>query len=195
MDGYPSAPRLRLFRTTTLEGAQSLRLQCSRRFLRDCSAATRSSRSSVSGYLRTSSTSAAACGLGLALPYSHFSRVLSLIRSLLAKTAREQRNLLRVSRITFESTSERRWINFVAAQSELAFAMDPHRTYTFQQLAKNITLRHYRFLPVGCTHVSGTERSSGVPHVWPVLPDVGAIPVLMIKPRADGFSSAGFSIR
>src|SRR6266478_1737851 len=44
----------------------------------------------------------------------------------------------------------RRWINFVAAQSELAFAMALHRSYAFHQLAKNITLRHYRCLPL-CT--------------------------------------------
>ncbi len=44
-------------------------------------AATFSSRSSVSGYLRTSRTSAAACGFGLACPSSHFSSVLTLIRS------------------------------------------------------------------------------------------------------------------
>jgi hypothetical protein len=67
-------------------------------------AATRSRRSRVSGYLRTSRTSAAAWGLGLARPCSHFSSVLSLIRNFRAKTAREQCNLFRVSRINFEST-------------------------------------------------------------------------------------------
>jgi len=66
--------------------------------------ATRSHRSRVQGYLRTKRTSAAACGVDLARPCSHFSKVRSLIRSLRAKTAREQRNLFRVSRINFEST-------------------------------------------------------------------------------------------
>src|ERR1019366_2855038 len=41
--------------------------------------ATCSRRSSVSGYWRTRSTSAAAWGLGLARPCSHFSRVLRLM--------------------------------------------------------------------------------------------------------------------
>ncbi len=53
--------------------------------------ATFSSRSSVSGYFRTSSTSAAAYGFGLARPCSHFSSVLTLIRSFRAETARERR--------------------------------------------------------------------------------------------------------
>ncbi len=66
--------------------------------------ATRSNRSSVSGYLRTKRTRAAAWGFGLARPCSHFSRVRSLIRSLRAKTAREHRSLLGVSRINLEST-------------------------------------------------------------------------------------------
>ena len=43
-------------------------------------------------------------GFSAARPCSHFSRVLSLIRSLRAKTAREQRSFLRVSRMSFEST-------------------------------------------------------------------------------------------
>jgi hypothetical protein len=47
--------------------------------------ATCSKRSSVSGYLRTMGTSAAACGFGLARPFSHFPRVRSLIRTLRAK--------------------------------------------------------------------------------------------------------------
>src|SRR5260370_14976174 len=68
-------------------------------------AATFSSRSSVSGYRRTSRTSAAACGFGLALPCSHFSSVLSLIRSFLANTAREHRIPFRVSRMNSESTA------------------------------------------------------------------------------------------
>jgi hypothetical protein len=41
---------------------------------------------------------------GFARPRSHFSSVLSLIRSLRANTAREQRSFLRVSRRSFEST-------------------------------------------------------------------------------------------
>ena len=67
-------------------------------------AASSSNRASVSGYRRTRSTRAAACGFGLARPCSHFSSVLSLMRSLRAKTAREHRSFFRVSRISFEST-------------------------------------------------------------------------------------------
>jgi hypothetical protein len=43
-------------------------------------------------------------GFGFARPCSHFSSVRSLIRSLRANTAREQRSFLRVSRRNFEST-------------------------------------------------------------------------------------------
>src|SRR6266849_707934 len=70
-------------------------------------AATFASRSSVSGYLRTSSTSAAACGFGLSRPCSHFSSVLTLIRSFRAKTAREHRIRFRVSRMNLEFTAGR----------------------------------------------------------------------------------------
>src|SRR5579862_6644429 len=69
-----------------------------------CLPANCSKRSRVSGNLRTSRTKAAACGLGLARPCSHFSSVRRLIRNLRAKTAREQRSLFRVSRISLEFT-------------------------------------------------------------------------------------------
>src|SRR5260370_39850328 len=68
-------------------------------------AGTFSSRSSVSGYFRTSTTSAAACGFGLARPCSHFSSVLTLIRSFRAQTAREHRIRFRVSRMNLEFTA------------------------------------------------------------------------------------------
>ena len=51
---------------------------------------TESSLSRVSGYFRTSNTNAAAWGLGLERPCSHFSRVRSLARSFRANTALEQ---------------------------------------------------------------------------------------------------------
>ena len=49
-----------------------------------------SRRSNVSGYLAASNRRAAAWALGLARPCSHFSRVRSLVKSLRAKTLREQ---------------------------------------------------------------------------------------------------------
>jgi hypothetical protein len=95
-------------------------------------AATASNRSSVSGYLRTSRTKAAACGFGLARPCSHFSKVLSLIRSFRANTAREHPIRFRVSRINFESTSgSAGHFHLIAPQRQLPLAMLLHRVYAF----------------------------------------------------------------
>src|SRR5438094_8913802 len=90
--------------------------------------ATRSSRSSVSGYLRTSSTSAAAWGVGFGAALFPFLQG-SFVDPQLARKNRSRaaQLLARVPDQIRINLGERRWINFVAAQSELAFAMGLHR--------------------------------------------------------------------
>ncbi len=84
-----------------------------------------------------------------------------MIRSLLAKTAREQRSFFRVSRMTLESTlGSGDTFYFVAAQGELAFAMILHRGYAFHQIRKNMCFSH-RVLRTPCARFPAWRKRGG----------------------------------